>query len=56
MGHEKREPIKSCFYKKFICATEVKIKTNPYTVDTECSGGLQPQEEAQESGEATWPQ
>lgn len=30
MGHEKRKPIKSCFYKKFICATEVKkIKPDP---------------------------
>lgn len=41
MDDEKGEPIKSCFYKKkLICATEVKIKTNPYTVARECSGGL----------------
>lgn len=56
MGHEKGKPIKSCFYKKFICATEVKIKTRPYTVGKERSGGLQPHEEAQGSGGAAWPQ
>lgn len=56
MGHEKGKPIKRCFYKKFICATEVKHKTRPYPVGKGRSGGLQPHEEAQGSGGAAWPQ
>lgn len=47
-GHEKGKPTKSCFSKEFICATEVKVKTKPYTVGKEYNGGTQPHEEGQQ--------